>query len=152
MTGNPTTLEQLQLRLFLFSLAQVRFGIDMEQIADMVACTNYDDGNLHWSHDLLGFKEGAVQYRTPTVLAIRNDSDRPWLVVIDQPEEMLECPIRAIAPLPPLVEPAALRRGVWGVTLHNDRMVLLVDFQRLARGRGTVADIPLRELLSSTTA
>jgi hypothetical protein len=34
-----------------------------------------------------------------------------------------------------LVEPFALYKGMWGIVVKDDRMILLVDFQRLMRER-----------------
>jgi chemotaxis signal transduction protein len=48
-------------------------------------------------------------------------------------EDIAECDRNDIRLFPELLEPVALRNGMWGILPRDGRMVLLVDFQRLIK-------------------
>ena len=68
----------------------------------------------------------------------------PFRIVVDVLEDMAEISADDIRSFPPLIEPFALRGGMWGVVERNGRMVMLLDFQRLIRNKDRV--IPLRDI------
>jgi hypothetical protein len=128
-----TTPEASNLNLLLFSVGAVCFAVDLEQIDGMAEHAGELAADLHWFHEILAFGDKTVTYRLPTVLSVRTENLQPYRVIIDSMEEISECCLNAITPFPPLLEPHALKCGLWGVLQRDAQMVLLVDFQRMAR-------------------
>ena len=121
------------LNLLLFSVGDVHFGIDSEQAAGINSYQGEEAGDLFWFHNEMGFGDATVTYLSPTVVTIRCPDGQPYRVIIDLMEDIREITAAAILHFPPLLEPFALRKGMWGVLVEEGRMVLLVDFQRILR-------------------
>ncbi|OGU13905.1 MAG: hypothetical protein A2076_13345 [Geobacteraceae bacterium GWC2_53_11] len=119
------------LNLFLFSVGGVNFAVDAEQAEGMVPYAGEEDPDLFWAHEELGFGTTPVSYRTPTIITIRTAGAQPYRVIIDAMEDIAEFSRNDIRLFPGLLEPAALRNGMWGILLREGSLVLLVDFQRL---------------------
>lgn len=133
MSGLEGTRTPTGLHLLLFSVGGVGFGVDAEQVEGTAAWEGDEAEDLVWFHRELGYGIEKVAYRMPSVLTIRTGDGRGYRVVIDQMEDVAAITSGDIHPFPPLVEPFALRRGMWGIVVNGDRMILLVDFARLLR-------------------
>lgn len=131
---------QPTLDLLSFAVGGVAFAVDAATVAAVAfaadaAVASHERGegeadDLFWFDEEIGYGRANVTYRTPVVLSIRNHA-RPYRVVVDELREVASVGLDAISPLPALVEPLALRRGIWGTFWHEGGMVLLVDFLRL---------------------
>lgn len=121
------------LNLLLFSVGGVFFGADAEQVEETLAWQGDGADDLVWFHRELGYAGDGIAYRAPSVLKIRTADGRDYRVIIDQMEDVTAIVSGDIRPFPPLVEPFALRKGMWGIVVKGDRMILLVDFKRLLR-------------------
>lgn len=121
------------LNLLLFSVGGVSFGVDAEQVEGTFSWQGDEEGNVVWFHRELGYAGEEIAYRAPSVLKIRTGGTRDYRVIIDMMEDVARIVTSDIHPFPPLVEPFALRRGMWGIVVKGDRMILLVDFKRLLR-------------------
>lgn len=120
------------LDLLSFAVGGAAFGVDAATVAavgEIPAAADDGDG-LFWFHEEMGWGSAPPAYRAPVVLTLRHAA-RPYRVVVDQLKEVASVGIDEIRLLPPLVEPLALRRGIWGALWRDERMVLLVDFMRL---------------------
>lgn len=124
-----------RLDLLLFSVGGVHFGVDAGQVAGIEAYDCSQADGLLWFHKELDYGDGAVTYFSPTVITIRTDDGTPYQVIIDRMEEIAEYDQNDIRLLPELIEPLAIRNGLWGVMIRNGRMVLLIDFLLLLRER-----------------
>jgi len=136
------------LNLFLFSVGGVHFGIDAEQACGMTPYAGEEAEDLFWFHKELGFGSRPVTYVTPTVITIRMPDARSYRVIIDSLEDIAEFSRHDIRLFPQLLEPVALRNGMWGIVVKDDRMILLVDFERLLRERMDVTahgEVPKHE-------
>ena len=133
MSGTAGTTEQSWLNLLLFSVGKACFGVDLEQIDGMAEHSGELAADLHWLHEALGFGDEPTPYRLPRVLSIKTDSGQPYRVIIDNMEEIAEFRWTDITPFPALLEPQILKRGMWGVVQRDGQIILLVDFQRIAR-------------------
>lgn len=134
MSNSAPETAALHLNLLLFSVGGLCFGVDVEQIETMARYDGEVGADLHWFHKVLGFAEKEISYLLPTVLSIRTGSGESYRVIIDKMEDIAEYGCNAILPFPLLLEPYALRQGMWGVLPRAGQMVLLVDFQRMAGG------------------
>lgn len=135
--NSPVEIQPLPpLNLLLFSVGGVVFGIDTDQVAGISAYESEDDADLVWFHEELGYGDKGVSYQSPTVVTIRCKAAVPYRVIIDSMEDIAEFSQADICGFPPLIEPFALRKGIWGVLLRGERMVILLDFMILLRERG----------------
>ena len=120
------------LNLLLFSVGGVCFGIEADQVEEMAAYRAEEENNLFRLHEVLNYGY-SITYSSPTILTIRMGGFRNFRVIIDSMENIAEFSQNDIRPFPALLEPFALRKGMWGILLLDGKMVLLLDFQRLAR-------------------
>jgi hypothetical protein len=123
------------LHLFLFSAGGVSFAIAAEQALKIAPYSGGGEG-LFWFHEVLGFGGESVSYQAPTVVTIRKSGAGSCRVVVDLLEDIAEFSLNDIRAFPALLEPFTLQHGMWGILLRNDRMVLLVDIQRLLEQKG----------------
>ncbi len=138
--GNGTALsaalpdEKLKCRslnLLRFSVAGICFGVDADQVTAISAYRDATDEDLVWFHEPMGFGTRTVEYRRPNVITVRS-RDGLDRVVIDSMEDIAELSQSGIRPLPAVLEPFALQRGIWGVLVRQDSMTLLLYFMRIS--------------------
>jgi chemotaxis signal transduction protein len=128
-------LEGRCLNLLLFSVGDAHFGIDAEQAQGTAVYCGEAADDLFWFHEELGFGKEPPVYRSPTIVTIKIGGLRPYRVIIDSMEDIAEFSLNDIQPFPPLVERFVLQKGMWGVLNLKGRMILLVDLQRLLKGK-----------------
>ncbi len=131
----------IRINLLLFSVGGVHFGMDAELAAAITEYHGEEAEDLFWLHDEIGYGGAMPLYSAPTVVTVRGKDSRSYRVIIDKMEDIAEISSVDIQPFPLLVEPFALRRGMWGVTVREGHMVLLVDFTRLLRHKPGTAYI-----------
>lgn len=118
------------LNLLLFSVGGVGYGCDAEEAETMAAYGGERADDLRWFHEELGYGDREVTYGAPWVVTIRTGDSRGLRVIIDMAHDLVEIAAADICPLPPLMEPFLLPKGIWGVFQRDGRMILLVDFRR----------------------
>jgi len=123
------------LNLLLFSVCGVHFGVDAGQVSGIALYDGEQADDLFWFHEELGYGAAAATYISPTVVTIRTGCVSSYRVIIDSMEDIIEFSQNDIRLFPSLLEPFALRKGLWGILPRNEIMVLLVDFQRLLKKR-----------------
>lgn len=126
------------LNLLLFSVGGVHFAIDAEQAVGMSSYSGGEAEDLFWFHKELGFEAKEVSYLSPTIVTIRTRDALPYRVIIDSMGDIAEFSRNDIQLFPELLEPYALRNGMWGIIVKDGRMILLVDFHRLIEERRSV--------------
>ncbi len=124
--------------LLLFSVSGVHFGIDAEQVSGIAVYDGDQAEDLFWFHEELEYGDAAVTYASPTVVTIRTGGVQSYRVIIDSMEDIAEFSQDDIRLFPELLEPFALRRGLWGILPVNGIMVLLLDFQLFLNQKLTV--------------
>jgi hypothetical protein len=139
---NPRGEEFECLNLVLFSVGGVFFGMDGDQVAGVSDYGTAVEADLLWFHEAIGYGKRSVEYRAPTIATIRTGQG-PRRVIIDSMENIAEFRTDEIDLLPALLEPFALRRGIWGILPRGDNLVLLVDMDRLL-GRKSCEEIETR--------
>lgn len=125
----------MRLNLLLFAIEHVHFAIDADQVAAVTTYAGEQQDDLFWFHEVLGYGDKPVAYSAPVIVTIRTDNDRKCRVIIDSLEDIAEFSQCSLRLFPPLLEPFALRSGMWGVLPRDGKMVLLVDFERLLKQR-----------------
>lgn len=123
---------ELRLNLLLFTVGGICFAVDAEQVAGMAGYLPEESGNLFRFHELAGFGDREVSYRAPTVLSLKTAVPEGCRVLIDAMEDIAEYGVNDMCPLPALLEPFAVRHGLWGVLKRDSGLTMLVDFQRIA--------------------
>ena len=119
------------LNLLLFSIEGLHFGIDAEQTLATAAYDGEDTDDLLWFHEELDFPTSSVVYLTPTIITVGTRGGLQHRVIIDAMEDIAEFSLNDLRPLPPIVEPFALQKGIWGILPRDGRMTLLLDFKSL---------------------
>jgi chemotaxis signal transduction protein len=123
--------DDIRLALLLFSVCGVHFAVDTDQVAEMVEFNGLKSEDLFWFHEEIGFGNRSVAYYAPTIVTIKTVGSDSYRVIIDSMEDIADCSKDDISLLPPLIEPFALRKGIWGVLSRKGRMIFLLDFYRL---------------------
>ena len=132
--------ETYSLNLLLFSVGGVSFGVDADQVAGISEYRGDDGEDLLWFHEELDYGGSVVSYHSPTVITIRSEAEVPYRVIIDSMEDITEFRQDEITVFPALLEPFVLRSGMWGILPRPGKMVLLLDFQLLLKGRPSRPD------------
>ena len=127
----------MRLGLLLFSVCGVHYGVAAEQVAGISSFDGAAADDLFWFHKELEYGDASPPYVAPMVATIRTGCVQSYRVIIDKMEDIAEYSQNDIRLFPELLEPFALRRGLWGILLRNGTMVLLVDFQRLLQVKRT---------------
>jgi chemotaxis signal transduction protein len=127
--------DDIRLDLLLFSVGGVHFGADAGQVVEIAVYGGEQADDLFWFHKELEYGDVAPTYFSPTVVTIRTGGVQPYRVIIDSMEDVAGFLQNDIRLFPALLEPFALKRGMWGILLLHGRMVLLVDFIRLLKER-----------------
>lgn len=125
--------DDIRLDLLLFSVGGVYFGADTGQVAGIAAYGGEQGDDLFWFHQELGYGAELTAYLSPTVVTIRTGDEQSYRVIIDSMDEIAEFHQDDIIPFPELLEPFAIRRGLWGILAGSGPIVLLVDFQLLLK-------------------
>lgn len=119
------------LTLVVFSVAGVRFGVDTRQVAAISDYTPDAD-----PEGVILLAERFANHTpsrpcSPTAILELRCNSRIYRVAVDRVEEFIEISGDAILPLPDLVQPYAVKSGIWGVAVRDGRMLLLLDFDQL---------------------
>jgi len=119
--------------LLLFSVGGICFGIDTGQVAEIAVYNGEVREDLFWFHEEMGYAGKMVTYQSPVIVTIQTGTVSPYRVIIDSMEDIAEFSQSDISLFPSMLEPFVLRKGLWGLLVRQERLVLLLDFQRLLR-------------------
>jgi hypothetical protein len=122
--------------LLFFSACGVRFAVDADQVAGTAAFEEESEEGPPRLFTVMGCGDQSVDKRGATMLTIKSNNLEPFRLVVDVLEDMAGISVGDIRSLPPLIEPFALQRGMWGVIVRDGKLVLLMDFQRLMKNKG----------------
>ncbi|MHB8828115.1 MAG: hypothetical protein ACYC6Q_01045 [Syntrophales bacterium] len=113
-------------------------GVDAEQIAEVME-TEFAEGcglPVYRFNENISFYEMSMQYHaSPKAIMIKDEKD-PYIVLIDNPEDITSVKVRSIQPMPPLIAMDSGMRMFWGAIPGNHGIILLVDFLRLRERQG----------------
>ncbi|OGU06530.1 MAG: hypothetical protein A2075_08260 [Geobacteraceae bacterium GWC2_58_44] len=129
------------LNLLLFSVEGIDFGIDAEQALGTAAYDGEEAPGLLWFHEELELPTASAVYLTPAIVTVGTRGGGEYRVIIDAMQEITEFYLNELRPLPAIIEPFAMRKGIWGVLPRNGRLTLLLDFVSLF-GRREAALFP----------
>lgn len=120
------------LDILVFTVGGVHCGIDGELIGRMLLIEEAEYGKVavRWFHQALSFGDREVVYQSPRVITLNRAGAAAGLV-IDQPRDLIKIPVRAICPLPAFFALAPGLRALWGGFVLDEKVVLLIDPQRL---------------------
>lgn len=123
--GRPRTLNLLR-----FEVGGACFAVESSQIAALLPFPGPGGSSAAWFHQALAYAETPT-YRAPVLAVVPVEEGPPRQLVMDALDELLDVGLDEIQPFPPLIEPFALRKGLWGVLPRGRQTVLLVDLRRL---------------------
>jgi hypothetical protein len=130
-----TASDEPVLNLLLFTVGGLRFGCDADQASAIASHQGEAAEDLHWFHEEMGFGRAAA-YRAPMAVTVKSAA-KPYRVIIDSLDQIAEFSSRRIRLLPALIEPLALRKGIWGILVDQGQIVLLVDFLLLLKHKNS---------------
>ena len=135
-----------KMHMVTFSVGGVSFGADTSQITGMEEYCPGTADDLVWFHELLDFGARPVPYDVPSVILASVGDGPPIRLVINGVEGISPLDVGDISLIPSPVAEYALKSGIWGLKMTRDRLILLVDFQRIKSqrpgfGTGPEADI-----------
>lgn len=134
-----------QIGLLLFTLGGVRFGVDAEQVLATAPYHGERGEEIPFLHERIGFGAASPRYLVPTVIAFGARQGGRRRVVIDGIEEIAWFHLDDLRPFPAVIEPLALRRGMWGVAPRPRGVILLLDLLILFGPEGLPeAKLPIR--------
>ena len=117
-----------ELQLLLFTIDETCYGVDADQVAGL---QNYRcDAHTLAVHILLACDP--ISYAFPRMLAVKDRETYP-AILINEPEDIIAIPVVDIRPIPSLLKKTAKQYGVWGVSLKEQRMIVLLDFYKNER-------------------
>lgn len=119
-----------RLNLLRFEVGGACFAAESSQIAALLPYPGPGESSATWFHQALAYAETPA-YRAPVLAVVPMEDGPPRQLVMDALDELLDVGLDEIQPFPPLIEPFALRKGLWGVLPHGCQTVLLVDLRRL---------------------
>ncbi len=127
ITGHKSRIDEI--RLLIFRVMDVRFGVDMETIAEMcepdqAKARKIDAVHIH---DMLRFDVKRVDYRSPKVLIVKDGTGRLG-VMIDQPETInFSVKLEDILLPPSLLKLVTPGSPIWGFVLKKSEVVMMLD-------------------------
>jgi hypothetical protein len=124
------------LPLLRFCAGGILFCADAGQIESVAAWDGTAWDPFVWLRDELGCR-GLTEHGAPVLLTVKTGKGPPYRVAVDRMDDICQVACREIRPFPPLVEPFALEKGLWGVAFPGGQTALLIDFLLLARKKRT---------------
>ncbi|GER93266.1 hypothetical protein A45J_1002 [hot springs metagenome] len=120
------------LSILVFTVSGVKMGIDTEQIIEMLdmQIAQESSANIKKLDEIIPFGKRAVSFIRPK--AIRLKASEMPLIIIEDPEDILDVNIADIRPMPFIIKMLG-SRAVWGAVLTDSGIILLVDFYRLKK-------------------
>ncbi|MBI4388673.1 MAG: hypothetical protein HY580_00710 [Nitrospinae bacterium] len=121
-----------EIQILVFEIMGMRFGADMEQIAEMSELSYAEDQG--WSiqefHQAVPLGGAEAVYRTPKVLSLK-DAAGGKAILIDHAENIVRVALDSIRLFPPLLSEKRRSPAVWAAAFVAGDVVLLVDFFKL---------------------
>ena len=127
-----------EIQVLTFTVMGIKMGVDTGQVAEVMEVDRAEERGLAMQrfHETISFGAMPIKYHSPKAIMI-NDESEPYIVVIDNPDDITSVNVRSIQPMPPLMAMNSATRLFWGAIPGNDGIILLVDFFRL-RDRQTI--------------
>jgi chemotaxis signal transduction protein len=124
-----------EISLLTFSISGIKMGVDTEQVDEMmdVETAGLRKLPLHYLSEKLSFGERTVTYRAPVAILMK-DARTPFVMVIDDPEDIAIVNVRSIRPIPMLIAQSSKSGAIWGAVIINEQVIFLLDFQKLFAG------------------
>ncbi|MBF0111688.1 MAG: hypothetical protein HQK74_03030 [Desulfamplus sp.] len=128
------------LTLILFSVGRLFFGAIASQIKRVDSCPISDNsskfaidpsniGSVRRVCDAISGLDSKTSqdYRTNIIVNLTNNQE--CSLSVSSIEDVICVNQSDIFPFPPIIEPFAIKQGLWAVLLRDDRLYLLVDFK-----------------------
>jgi hypothetical protein len=131
-SGEKGSVAETELRLLVFSVGGIRFAADADQVVSLQQCDLASlPEHARFFHEVVGFADRAVEYLCPEICTVTS-GDGICRLVIESPEDIISVPLEVLRPLPSLIEPFAVQRGIWAGIPETNRVLLAIDLCRLA--------------------
>lgn len=117
-----------ELSILIVEFMDTCIGIDTAQVTEICEPEIAEKQGLEivHLHEKIPGVSDKISYRQPRVVMVRHEEATAG-IVIDMPQAIVSLPPSSILPLPDVIELNKDCTPVWGVALHNKRIVLLID-------------------------
>ena len=135
---NPDAHEDLgfsEFQFLVFTIMGSKLGVDTAQIEQMLEPDRIgaQTDRVFRLHEIISFREKHIKYKAPKVLLIKGLTEQTG-IVIDQPEAIIPIRINVIQSLPSFAMTTHRPAPIWGVTVKEDVIILLMDLYKLIGG------------------
>lgn len=122
------------LEILVFAMGGVYCGIAGELVSRMTRFTaaGQPGMTLRWLTQILSFGDREVVCQNPMVVTLKETGAETGLV-IEQPLDLIKVPLKTICPLPPVFSQTGGGRVFWGGLVMGEKVVLLIDPDKLLR-------------------
>lgn len=121
------------IELLIFNVMGVYFAVDTEQIEEIIEVPpDAEAGEIPAIHKLIPFHETKGTYQAPKVLLVKDEKEGAWPLMINQAQTIINLPIDSIQLFPPLMDGNRKSKALWGATLIDENLVLLIDLNKLS--------------------
>ncbi len=129
--GADTIPEEME--LLMFSAADMNMAVDTVQVDSILKPEQAEQQGVSICRlDEMAGLEKETSSAPSTVILFRNEEqDRVYGLGVERLDAIITVPIRAIQPMPEALSSFAGPRMFWGLVLHEDKVVLLIDLYRL---------------------
>jgi len=130
--GHKSTSQPALIEFLVFSVGGIRFGADMEQVSKI---SRREDENragqkIFNFHEMINFKKIDCSYKSPKAILLK-DCNEEIGILVDSPEGIISRTARDIQPIPSSIKLKKGSRAIWGATVIEDDIILLVDLLKL---------------------
>jgi chemotaxis signal transduction protein len=122
------TIKTEDIEVLTFCINQTWYGVDLDEIYELIELdqANQRECKTTRFEDEFNFGDLKIDYISPKVLLLKGLFSSG--ILVDQVQEICHVPIDCIKPLPDLMKMFSPAR-IWGTTLIDQQIVLLIDLQ-----------------------
>lgn len=129
--GADTIPEEME--FLIFSAADMKMAVDTVQVDSILKPEQAAQQGVSFCrlHEIAGLEKESSSAFSAVILSRNEDQDRVNGLAVDRLEAIITVPIRAIQPMPETLSGFAGPHMFWGLVLHENKVVLLIDLYRL---------------------
>jgi len=115
-------------------MSSVKLGLNMSQIERIYRLSEEKNtsAKLIYIHKILPFHQDSISYKSPHIFMLKT-FETPFGIIIDEPQKMINIPVKEISPLPYLIKQTCVNGSIWGAVEEDSTFILLLDVIRLIK-------------------
>lgn len=132
-----------EMELLMFSAADMKMAVDTVQVDSILKPEQAEQQGVSFCrlNEIAGLEKETSSALSRVILFKNEEQDRVYGLGVERLDAIITVPIRAIQPMPSALSCFAGPRMFWGLVLHENKAVLLIDLYRL-RDRKSCKAVP----------